>query len=201
MRLHPIHVPMQRREASDMIPSRFRPFQISGLFAALLGSMATSSAAQDSGGLATYRNERHGFSLTYPASQFIALPAATEDGRQFVSKDGKARLLVGTLPNFDGKKLRDYRTFVLNESYPGAQVDYAPVRETWFVVSGTHKGMVFYQRVNFACEGRLINSWAMLYPETEKAVYEPIIEQVHRDYRLAGNCKQRMTAAGQEGPR
>jgi hypothetical protein len=155
---------------------------------------AARSLAQDGGGLATYRNERHGFSLSYPAAQFIALPSATEDGRQFVSKDGGARLLVGTLPNFDNKNLRDYRAFVLAESYPGAKVDYAPVRDTWFVLSGVRNGMVFYQRVNFACGGRSINSWAMLFPEAQKAAYEPIIDQVHRDYRLGnGNCSQRVT--------
>ncbi|NJO24328.1 MAG: hypothetical protein HC868_17195 [Sphingomonadales bacterium] len=98
------------------------------------------------------------------------------------------------MPNFDNKNQRDYRVFVLNESYRGAKVDYAPMRDNWFVVSGTRNGMVFYQRVNFTCGGRAINSWAMLFPEGQKAVYEPIIEQVHRDYRLGtGNCSQRVT--------
>ncbi len=113
-----------------MTRSSARPLLIAGLLMATLALPAAQSVAQDSGGIATYRNERHGFSLSYPAGQFIALPSATEDGRQFVSKDGSARLLVGTLPNFDNKNLRDYRTFVLNESYPGAKVDYAPLRDT-----------------------------------------------------------------------
>lgn len=166
-----------------------RPLLIVGLLTGTWTLLVSASIAQESGGIATYRNERHGFSLSYPAAQFIALPSPTEDGRQFVSKDGTARLLVGTLPNFDNKNLRDYRTFVLNESYPGAKVDYAPLRDTWFVVSGIHNGMAFYQRVNFACGNRNINSWAVVFPEGQKAVYEPIIEQVHRDYRLGhGNC-------------
>jgi hypothetical protein len=169
--------------------------------AAMIALSVTPSVAQKGSALATYRNERHGFSLSYPAAQFTALPAATEDGRQFVSKDGSARLLVGTLPNFDGKSLRDYRTFVLNETYPGARIDYAPVRDTWFVVSGTRSGMVFYQRVNFACSGRTINSWAMVFPEAQKAVYEPVIEQVHRDYRLGnGNCNPRVTGMDRKAP-
>jgi hypothetical protein len=133
------------------------------------------------------------FSLTYPAGQFLALPAATPDGFQAVSRDGKARLLVGTLANYDGKSLGDYRTFILNESYPGANVTYAPVRETWFVVSGIMNDGVtgFYQRVNFVCGGRNINSWTVIYPYGEKPAYSPIIEQVHRDYRLGdGNCSK-----------
>lgn len=172
-----------------MTPTSTRPLLIAGLLMATLALPTARSVAQDSGGLATYRNERHGFSLSYPAGQFIALPSATEDGRQFVSKDGSARLLVGTLSNFDNKTLRDYRTFVLNESYPGAKVDYAPLRGRWFVISGIRNGMVFYQRVNFTCGNRNINSWAVVFPEAQKAVYEPIIDQIHRDYRLGnGNC-------------
>ncbi|HET7157046.1 MAG TPA: hypothetical protein VFI87_16920 [Hyphomicrobiaceae bacterium] len=184
-----------------MSSSYLRSVLTAGLLAAAVTSSAAQSVAQDSAALATYRNERHGFSFSYPAAQFIALPSPTEDGRQFVSKDGTARLLVGTLPNFDNKNLRDYRTFVLNESYPGAKVDYAPLRGTWFVVSGIHNGMAFYQRVNFACGSRNINSWAAVFPEGQKAVYEPIIEQVHRDNRLGtGNCNQRLTNADRRTP-
>ena len=46
-------------------------------------------------------------------------------------------------------------------------------------------GRAFYQRVSFSCGGRKINSWALLFPATEKATYEPIIEQVHRSYRVS----------------
>jgi len=174
-----------------------RPLLIAGLLLGTTGLFATQAAAQDKGGLATYENDRHGFKLSYPTAQFIAFPAATDDGRQLVSKDGKARLLVGTLANFDNKSLGAYRTFLLGASYPGAKIDYAPVRDTWFVLSGTRGDMAFYQRVNFACGGRAINSWMITFPAAEKATYEPIIEQVHRDYRLgAGNCAQRVTAAG-----
>ena len=140
---------------------------------------------QDGNGLATYRNERHGFTVSYPATRFIALPVATEDARLFVTNDDKARLLVGTLQNTDGRSLADYRAFLLRESYPGATIDYAPVRgDSWFVLSGIRNGTAFYQRVVpvAAAQG---SSWAMLFPATEKATYEPIIEQVHRSYRVS----------------
>ena len=107
----------------------------------------------------------------------------------FVSRDGNARLLAGALPNDDGMSLRDYRAFVLQQSYPGADIDYAPVRDTWFVLSGTRDGMMFYERVTFTCGGRLINSWAMLYPAAERRLYDRIVEQVARTYRPgAASC-------------
>lgn len=174
-----------------MMRALARPLLAASLLAGAAGLFAAECSAQDRAGLATYRNERHGFTLSYPAAQFVALPAATEDGRLFVSNDDKARLLVGTLDNTDGKSLAEYREFLLRESYPGAQVDYAPVRDTWFVLSGTARnGTLFYQRVTFTCGGRSINSWAMLYPAAEKATYDRIVEQVHKTYRVGpGNCR------------
>jgi hypothetical protein len=164
---------------------------LGGLAAAAVALNGTVASAEDRPGFDTYTNARHGFSLTYPTVEFTALPKATPDGFQAVSKDGKARLLAGTIANFDGKTLAEYRAFLLNASYPGATIDYAPVRDTWFVVSGVKADGVtaFYQRVNFVCGGRNINSWAVLFPYDEEYVYSNIIEQLHKDYRLGtGNC-------------
>jgi hypothetical protein len=154
------------------------------LAAALLGLGISGLAAQEQGAVATYRNERHGFSLSYPAEAFAPQSASPAgEGRVFVSRDGNARLLAGALANAEGTSLRDYRALVLQQSYPGAAIDYAPVGGTWFVLSGTRDGMMFYERVTFTCGGRLINSWAMLYPATERRLYDRIVEQVARSYR------------------
>jgi hypothetical protein len=170
-----------------------RQLLIGGLVASAVGLAGSGAFAQArmGNGFATYDNDKHGFSLIYPTTRFLALPVATLDGFQAVSKDGKARLLAGTIANFDGKTLADYRRFLLNASYAGANVTYAPVRDTWFVVSGIKSDGVtgFYQRINFVCGGRNINSWAVIFPYAEKPTYSPIIEQVHRDYVLGdGNC-------------
>jgi hypothetical protein len=83
----------------------------------------------------------------------------------------------------------EYRAFLMKESYAGAEVDYAPVRDGWFVLSGTRDGIIFYERVTFACGGRRINSWAMLYPAAERQVYDRIVEKIARTYRPGGrNC-------------
>ena len=161
-----------------------------GLVSATVGLAATGALAQ-AAKFDTHDNDKHGFSLTYPTDTFVALPISTPDGFQAVSRDGNARLLVGTISNFDGKGLADYRTFLLNAAYPGAKIDYAPVRPTWFVVSGVRKDGItaFYQRVNFVCGGRNINSWAVIFPAGQEPVYSKIIDQIHRDYAVgAGNC-------------
>lgn len=164
-----------------------RVMAMTGLSAAAMGSSAAIAIAQETG---TYRNDRHGFTLKYPAAQFIALPVATEDGRQFISRDGKARLLIGTVANVGNWSLNSYRAFLIRETYAGADITYAPVRDTWFVLSGIKKdGTLFYQRVNFLCGGRSINGWAMLFPAADKPLYQSAIEAVHRNYRAGtGNC-------------
>ena len=156
----------------------------------ILASVTTvAAAAQD---VATYRNDRHGFSLSYPAATFTPQPQeppAGDDGRVFVSSDGAARLLAGALSNADGMSLRGYRSLVLQQSYPGAVIDYAPMRGNWFVLSGIRDGLMFYERVTFTCGGRRINSWAMLYPAAERRLYDRIVEQVARSYRAGeANC-------------
>jgi hypothetical protein len=132
---------------------------------------------------ATLKNARHGFAIAYPTAVFEQKTAPTsEDGRVLVSKDGKAKLLVGAFDNAEENSLETYRQFLLNEQYAGADVDYAPVRERWFVLSGTHNGEIFYQRVSFTCGGTLINSWAMLYPESERKLYDRVVEAVAKTY-------------------
>ena len=154
------------------------------LAATLLSLSALGVAAQGPDAVATYHNERHGFSLSYPAGAFAPQPPpANDDGRVFLSRDGHARLLAGALANTDGTNLRDYRSLVLQQSYQGAAIDYAPVSSTWFVLSGTRDGTMFYERVTFTCGGRLINSWALLYPAAERRTYDRIIEQIARSYR------------------
>ncbi len=148
--------------------------------------------AQGQEEIATYHNERFGFRLSYPTARFKPKESLSEEGRMWVSDDGNARLLAGALPNAGAMSLKDYRAFVLKESYEGADIDYAPVRDTWFVLSGTRDGTIFYERVTFTCGGRLINSWAMLYPAAEREAYNRLVEQVARSYR-AGQSKCGLT--------
>jgi hypothetical protein len=87
--------------------------------------------------------------------------------------------------------LRDYREHVLETIYAGASINYAPVRRSCFVLSGTRDDKVFYERVSFACDGRRITSLAMLYPYAQRHYYNRILEKIARTLRLS-----RATEAG-----
>lgn len=132
---------------------------------------------------ATLKNDRHGFAIAYPVDVFEQKhPPTTDEGRVLLSKDGKAKLLVGAFANDDSNTLEEYRNFLITEQYKGASIDYAPVKRRWFVLSGVRDGEMFYQRVSFTCGGKLINSWAMLYPVDERKMYDRVVEAVARSY-------------------
>ena len=128
-------------------------------------------------------SERYGFLIAYPGNVFAPRDGApAEDGQVLVSRDGGARLLVAAFENDAGASLMEYRQQILSENYDGADIDYAPVRKGWFVVSGTRGSMHFYERVSFTCGGRLINSWALLYPVAERPFYDRVVEAIARTY-------------------
>jgi hypothetical protein len=140
------------------------------------GSEASSSAA--------YRNERFGFELAYPSAVFKPGEApAGGQGMVFTSRDGAAQLLVSAGQNTTGETLKSYRRFVLSKSYPDARIEYAPVRNSWFVLSGINGDTMFYERITFRCGGKVIYGWQMTYPVAERKTYDPIVEAVHRSYR------------------
>ncbi|NOT70733.1 MAG: hypothetical protein HOP09_05395 [Hyphomicrobium sp.] len=153
---------------------------------ALAAHAAPRGAANFNDGLndwATLKNERHGFAIAYPVAVFEQKTAPTTDeGRVLLSKDGKAKLLVGAFENADNNSLQDYRQFLLDQQYPGAAIDYDVIKQRWFVLSGTRNGEIFYQRVSFTCGGKLINSWAMLYPESERKTYDAVLTAIARTY-------------------
>ena len=132
----------------------------------------------------TYHNDRFGFSIDYPADVFAVDDRALGDfWRLFVSRDGQARLLVTA--GFNGKRLStaSYRQAVLDETYQGASVTYAPLRKTWFVLAGNKGEEGFYERATLACDGRIIHRWRVTYPASERETYSKIIERIHLGYK------------------
>jgi hypothetical protein len=131
----------------------------------------------------TIESARHGFMIAYPGSVFsVETQAPDGDGLVLVSRDGGARLVIGAFANETAATLAEYREQLLTENYTGADLDYAPVKKRSFVISGTRGAMHFYERVSFTCGGRLINSWALLYPVSERHIYDRIVEAIAPTY-------------------
>jgi hypothetical protein len=137
-------------------------------------------------------NDLHGFSIAYPGSVFQPKEVETAaEGRVLVSRDGNARMLVGAFGNDERLSLTAYRDYLLQQNYAKASIDYAPVRRSWFVLSGERDGVMFYERVSFTCGGRLITSWGMFYPVAERRFYDRVVEAVAPTFnpgRRNGDC-------------
>jgi curved DNA-binding protein CbpA len=132
----------------------------------------------------SYRNPRFGFALGYPADIFVHEPAQSDElVKHFRSRDGRATLRIVATSNVASMTLAKYRMALIQERYGKAKFDYAPQRDTWFVLSGVAGDDIFYERVTFACDRRSFHGWMLLFPSSERLLYEPIIEEMHRNYR------------------
>lgn len=164
--------------------------EVRNLFAGIILSLlawapSSALAAQWSG----YRNPEFGIRLSYPSSIF-AFDRATSggDGELYVSRDGRARLLIGAFRNNEHYTPRTYQRFISETSYPGAKIDYAPVGGNWAVLSGERDGTMFYEKVFFRCNRSVIGSFAMLYPTAERHLYDPIIERIENTFRVSSRA-------------
>jgi hypothetical protein len=107
-------------------------------------------------------------------------------GQIFRSKDGKAFLQTAAFANVDKVSTAVYKSRVV-ASYAGARIEYERLADNFFVISGIRGKEVFYERVTFSCGGRVINAWAMTYPQAEGALYDRIVEEIARTFRPAEN--------------
>jgi hypothetical protein len=137
--------------------------------------------------------------LRYPGDLF-ELEKASEagDGQVFVTRGGEARLLVGALPNDKGKSPAAYQDYIAQESYAGYRLGYRRLAGSWFVLSGEGNGKTFYEKVIFSCGGRLINSFAMIYPTDQRRIFDPIVEGIEASFRPARECDGRAAAGPQQ---
>ena len=158
-----------------------------------LGGLAQ---AEPAGNWVEHRNDKYGFSLNYPGEIF-KLERATEagDGHAFVSADGKARLLVGALVNTSSFTPTGYQDHLALQSYGKSKVTYRPLGKTWFALSGEGNGEIFYEKVIFSCSGRLINSFAMIYPIEQRDVFDPLVERIEDSFHASATCERPLSPA------
>ena len=152
-------------------------------FVALAGAAAAEAGKARFSEWATFSSERYGFQIAYPGNVFSETGGkSSAEGRVLVSRDGEARLIVGAFENEAEATLEEYRQQLLDENYPGADIDYAPRHRKGFIISGTHGNMHFYEKVSLTCGGRLINSWALLYPASERRYWDRVVEAIAPTY-------------------
>ena len=166
------------------------PIVVSLTFAVGLVSLIGQAHAQESEWL-EHRNAKYGFHLMYPGKIFkLERESEAGDGQVFVSEDADARLLVGALVNESGFTLGAYQDHVARESYGKYKVTYRPLGKSWFALSGEGDGKIFYEKVIFSCSGRLISSFAMIYPKERRDVFDPVVERIENSFHAGATCER-----------
>ena len=62
------------------------------------------------------------------------------------------------------------------------------------MLSGEGGGKTFYEKVMFSCAGRLINSFAMVYPTDQRDTFDRVVEGMEKSFRPARECGDRAAA-------
>ena len=138
-------------------------------------------------GWTTYQNDRFNFALKYPADVFaVDAGMASDNVHTFQSIDGEALLRIFASENITGVTPTKYRRSLIEGRYAGVNLDHAPQRRFWFVLSGTRGDTVFYERVDFSCSTNAIHGWQMIYPSSERTLYDLVVDEIQRNYSHIG---------------
>ena len=136
-----------------------------------------------------YQNERFGFSLRYPGDVFAPeRKSEAGDGEVLVGLGGEGRLLVGAFENGEGQTLASYMGSIRQKSYGNFDVTYARRGATWFVLAGQDDRDIFYEKVMFSCQGRIISSFSLIYPIGSKLRFDPIVTGIEKSFRPGEDC-------------
>ncbi len=153
------------------------------LIAVFIGGVFCGSAWSQDAGWETYRSQRFGYSLVFPA-RIVEPRSELKDGRgiEFASDDGLVKLKVLADYNAGNVSLGDYRTSILRDLADSSQLEYGPMGRSWFVLSGVRGESIYYQKVIFACGGRVINAFSLTYPAQLRHAFDQIVTTIEKNF-------------------
>jgi hypothetical protein len=132
----------------------------------------------------TYYNTRFDYSIAYPANLlFPQGEAANGDGQKFLSRNGRAEMLVYGSNNALNRTLRQiFQEKTGNSSkHPNRVITYQVLRRNWFVVSGTENGRVFYQKS--LLRNGVFKTFQIEYDENERELFNPVTTKVAASFK------------------
>ena len=133
----------------------------------------------------TYTNDRYGTSISYPADVFSPLPPpANDDGRRFVSGDGRASFYVFAQYTELAQSLA--QLFNNDQARAGEQVTYKKLGPNWFVVSGHRGSDQFYRKTMLSADG-LIQVFKVSYPPELSNAFDSIITTMAKSFAGSGD--------------
>jgi hypothetical protein len=153
------------------------------------GAAAATGAQSDAGKPArityhTYANARFKYSISYPAGVLYPQGEADNgDGQKFLSKDGRATMLVYGGHKLDAVSLSEIYEATLKQkglNGAGRDVTMKLLKTDWFVVSGYAGEKVFYQKTML--KGGVFKTFIIEYDREQKSFYDPITACIARSF-------------------
>ena len=151
------------------------------LLCAMLMALPYAAHAQET--WTTYRNDRFGTSIEYPARFKPGRPPDNNDGQSFTAPDGATLRVWGSL-NIEALD-RESLEKQTRERQAGNEIfSYSARGANWFVFSGRRGAdSIFYTRYLLSHRGEVINAFDLGYPEALKATYDPIVTRLSKSLR------------------
>jgi hypothetical protein len=149
------------------------------LFLSILAAVTLLSAtAHAKTQWATYTNVRFAFAVDYPRDIFTGYAEPdNSDGATFKTDAPWVEMRAWGSYNVEKQSPRA----ALAERYAGKTLDYSSVKRDSYVVSGTERGAIFYDRCNFV--GDRVLCVALVYPAAQKEKWDKIVARVSRSLR------------------
>jgi len=141
----------------------------------LLGATILLATGALADGWRSYHNDRFGTTADIPAAWKMQPPPENDDGRIFVSPDGRAEIVVNG--SYAGVVEPDELGYRLEPS-EGETIAYKQRKGDWAVVSGTKGDRIFCRKTRLSCRGTIANSLSIEYPASEKSRYDSIVTHV-----------------------
>jgi hypothetical protein len=125
-----------------------------------------------------------GTRLEYPAGLFEVFDGQSEQGigERWSTADGRAFLTIYSRPNEAADTPASYLRNNLRVAR--AALGYERVTRSFFAISSTREGVVYYSRCNFSAHaGGALHCFDLTYPQQEERAWDAIVTRISRSLR------------------
>jgi hypothetical protein len=125
-----------------------------------------------------------GTRLEYPAGLFEVFDGESEKGigERWSTADGRAFLTIYSRPNEAADTPASY--LKNNLRVARAALGYERVTRSFFAISSTREGVVYYSRCNFSAHARgAVHCFDLTYPQREERAWDAIVTRISRSLR------------------
>jgi hypothetical protein len=163
-----------------------------GLLVLVLTAIA-ANGAQARADWSTQKDEQFGFTYSYPAELFVRTEGERHSFYYFRSQQTDAKFLVGAWNNERASTPEEFKNWMLTHAEGYEDITYQPHGQSWFVLSGHRGDEIYYEKTIFACGGRVVNVFAIAYPELERQRFDPVVERMEDNFKSGAGCGQPAT--------